>query len=48
MKPVDSKSSTYIDFGKGINEEDPKFEVGDHVRIFKYKNIFEKDKSNRV
>ena len=33
MKPVDVKSSTYIN---------PKFQVGDHVRIFKNKNIFAK------
>ena len=28
MKPVDVKSSTYIDFNKEKNKEDPKFEVG--------------------
>ena len=38
MKPVDVNSNTYIDF----NKENPKFEVGDHVRISKYKNIFGK------
>ena len=42
MKPVDVKSSTYIDFCKENNNEDPKFQVGDHVRISKYKNIFVK------
>ena len=25
------------------NKEDPKFEIGDHVKILKYKNIFAKD-----
>ena len=40
MKPVDVKSSTYIDFGVENNEKDPKFQVGDHVKISKYKNIF--------
>ena len=40
MKPIDLKSNTYIDFNKENNEEDPKFEVGDHVRISKFKNIF--------
>ena len=25
---------------KEYNEKDPKFKVGDHVRISKYKNIF--------
>ena len=42
MKPVDVKPSTYIDSSKEINEKDPKFKVGDTVRISKYKNIFEK------
>ena len=42
MKPVDVKSSTYIDFDNNNNKEDPKFKVGDHVRISKYKNIFAK------
>ena len=42
MKPVDVKSSTYIDFGIENNEKDPKFQVGDQVRISKYKNIFAK------
>ena len=42
MKLVDVKSNTYINFSKEINDEDPKFEIGDIVRILKYKNIFEK------
>ena len=42
MKPVDAKSNTYIDSSKEINEEDPKFKIGDIVRISKYKNIFTK------
>ena len=40
MKPVDIRSSTYIDFDKNNNKEDPKFKVGDHVRISKYKSVF--------
>ena len=40
MKPIDVKDNTYIDFGKDVNDNDPKFKVGDHVRISKYKNIF--------
>ena len=35
MKPVDVKANTYIHFKKENNEEDPKFEVGGHVRISK-------------
>ena len=42
MKPVDVKDNTYIDFKKEVNDKDPKFKVGDHVRISKYKNIFVK------
>ena len=42
MKPIDVKDNTYIDFGKEVNYNDPKFKVGDHVRISKYKNIFAK------
>ena len=40
MKPADVKSITYIDFNKENNKEDPKFKVGYHVRISKYKNSF--------
>ena len=40
MKSVDVKTNTYIDFNKGNSKEYPKFEVGDHVRISKFKNIF--------
>ena len=42
MKPVDVKDNTYIDFKKEVNDKDPKFKVGDHVRISKFKNIFAK------
>ena len=42
MKPADVKDNTYIDFKKEVNDKDPKFKVGDHVRISKYKNIFAK------
>ena len=40
IKPVDVKSNTYIDSRKEINNKDPKFKIGDTVRISKYKNIF--------
>ena len=40
MKPVDVKDNTYIDFKEEVNYKDPKFRVGDQVRISKYKNIF--------
>ena len=43
MKVVDIKPSTYIDSSKEINDEDPKFKIGDIIRISKYKSIFAKD-----
>ena len=42
MKPIEVKDNTYIDSIKEVNDKDPKFKVGDHVRISKYKNIFAK------
>ena len=42
MKPIDVKDNTYINTSKKLNYKDPKFKVGDRVRISKYKNIFAK------
>ena len=47
MKPIDVKDNTHIDLAelhseKEVNDKDPKFKIGDHVRISKYKNIFAK------
>ena len=42
MTPIDVKDNTYINTNKEINYKDPKFKVGDYVRISKYKNIFAK------
>ena len=42
MKPVDVNDNTYIDFKKEVNDKDPEFKVGDHVKISEYKNIFAK------
>ena len=47
IKPADVKNNTYIDStelhsNKEVNDKDPKFKVGDHVRILKNKNIFAK------
>ena len=42
VKPIDVKDDIYINTDKEINNKDPKFKVGDHVRISKYKNIFAK------
>ena len=42
MKPVDDNNNAYIDSNKEINDKDPKFKFGNHIRISKYKNIFDK------
>ena len=42
MKPVDVESKNCIEFDGQNNNEGPKFEHGDHVRISKFKNIFAK------
>ena len=42
MKPVVVKSNTYINSSKKINDEDPKFKIGEIIRTSKYKNIFAK------
>ena len=41
MKPVDVKDNTYK-IKQRSNDKNPKFKVGDHVRISKYKIIFAK------
>ena len=42
MKPINIKDNTYTNTDKEVTNKDPKFEVGDHVRISNYKNIFTK------
>ena len=42
MKPIDVTGNSYAECNENFNETDPKFKVGDHVRISKYKNIFAK------
>ena len=42
MKPIDVTSDSYAEYNEDSNEKDPKFKVGDHVRISKYKTIFAK------
>ena len=42
MKPIDVTSDSYAEYNEDSNEKDPKFKVGDHVRISKYKAIFAK------
>ena len=42
IKPIDVKSDFFAEYNKEPSEKDPKFKVGDHVRISRYKNIFAK------
>ena len=42
MKPIDVTSDSYAEYNEDFNEKEPKFQLGDHVRISKYKNIFAK------
>ena len=42
MKPTDVKSYSFAEYNEESNEKDPKFKVGDPVRISKYKNSFAK------
>ena len=39
IKPVDVKNNTHFDSNEEVYDKDPKFKVGDHVRISKCKNI---------
>ena len=42
MKPKDVKDNNFTVYIEESNEKDPKFKMGYHVRISKYKNIFAK------
>ena len=42
MKPIDVKNDSFAEYNEESSEKDLKSEVGDHVRISKYKNIFAK------
>ena len=41
-RPIDVTPDSYAEYNEDSNEKDPKFKVGDHVRISKHKNIFAK------
>ena len=43
MKPINVTSDSYAEYNVDSNEKDPKFKVGDRVRISKYKNFFLKN-----
>ena len=42
MQPIDIKPDSYAEYSVESNEKDPKFQLNDHVRISKCKNIFAK------
>ena len=42
MKPIDVTNDSFAEYNEESNKKDPKFKIGDHVRISKYKNIFAK------
>ena len=43
MKPIDVKNDSCAEYNEESNgKKNPNFKVGDHVRISKYKNIFDK------
>ena len=40
MKPIDVTSDSHVEYNEDSHEKDPKFKVGDCVKISKYKNNF--------
>ena len=40
MKPADVKCDSYAEYSVDSNEKHPKFKVGYHARISKYKDVF--------
>ena len=42
MKPIAATNDSYVEYNEYSNKRNPKFKVGDRVRISKYKNIFAK------
>ena len=42
MKSVDVTDDSYAEYNEDFSKKDPKFKVGDHVKISKYKNVFAK------
>ena len=42
MKLINFKDDSFAEYNEKSNKKDPKFKVGDHVRISKFKNVFAK------
>ena len=43
MKPIDNEKDSLAEYNEESNEKDPKFKIGNHVRISKSKNVLLKD-----
>ena len=43
MKPIEVTSDSYVEYNEESNKKNPKFKVGDNIRISKYKNFLLKD-----
>ena len=42
LKPINVTDDSFVEYNEDSNKRNPKFKVGDYVRISKYKNIFAK------
>ena len=42
MNPINVGDDSFAEYNKESNKKDPKFKVGDHGRISKFKNVFAK------
>ena len=40
IKTTDVTNDSYVEYNEDSNKKDPKFKVGENVRISKYKNFF--------
>ena len=43
LKPIDIGDDSFAEYNEESNEKDPKFKVGVHVRISRYKIVFAKE-----
>ena len=42
MTSIDFKSDSFAEYNEESNEKDPKYKIGDHVRISRYRNVLAK------
>ena len=42
MKPIDVTNDSFVEYNEDSNKKSPKYKVGGHLRISKYRNIFTK------